>query len=122
MATKRARKIPEFKVVFTNTGDLCEGADHWLLNSPNFSTNYKTEDNIPFTDTFEYIGYHGAAGGNSRILFKSVKTGRKVSMFMSDFDEVIQAKRFIDNQIVGLFCYCRKNIKQGIRLILDVAP
>jgi hypothetical protein len=122
MAKKTVRKIPQFKVVFTNTGDLCEGGGDWLLSHPNFSSNYKTEDNAPFTDTFEYTGYHGAAGGNSRILFQSVKTGRKVSMFMSDFDEVIQSKRFIDNQIVGLFCYCRKYIKQGIRLILDDAP
>lgn len=122
MAKKKARKIPEFKVVFLNNGDLCEGGGDWLLSRPNFSSNYKTEDNAPFADSFEYEGYHGAAGGNSRILFKSIKTGRKVSMFMSDFDEVIREKRFIDNQIVGLFCYCRKNIKQGIRLILEDVP
>lgn len=122
MEKKKARKITQFKVVFTNNGDLCEGVGDWMLNHPNFSSNYKTEDNTLFTDTFEYEGYHGAAGGNSRILLKSVKTGRKAVMFMSDFDEVIQAKRFIDNQIVGLFCYCKKNIKQGIRLILDDAP
>lgn len=122
MEKKKPRKIPQFKVIFTNNGDLCESGGDWFLRHPNFASNYKVEDNTPFVDTFEYEGYHGAAGGNSRILFKSVKTGRKVIMFMSDFDEVIQAKRFIDNQIIGLFCYCRKNIKQGIRLILDDVP
>lgn len=122
MEKKKPRKIPQFKVVFLNNGDLCEGGGDWLLNHPHFATNYKTEDNAPFPDIFEYEGYHGAAGGNSRILFKSTKTGRKVSMFMSDFDEVIREKRFIDNHIVGLFCYCRKNIKQGVRLILDDVP
>jgi hypothetical protein len=122
MATKKARKIPQFKVVFTNTGDLCEGGGDWLLSHPNFSSNYKTEDNAPFSDTFEYIGYYGAAGGNSHIQLKSMTTGRQVTMFMSDFDEVIMANRFIDKQIVGLFCYCKKNIKQGVRLILDDVP
>lgn len=122
MEKKKPRKIPQFKVVFKNNGDLCESNDDWMMRHPNFANDYKTEDNAPFTDSFEYVGYHGAAGGNSKILFKSVKTGRKVIMFMSDFDEVIQAKRFIDNQIVGLFCYCKKNVKQGVRLILDDVP
>lgn len=119
---KKPRKIPQFTVLFTNNGDLLSDNAPWITNRPNFATDYKTEDNAPFADTFEYTGYQSAAGGNSHILFKSVKTGRKVSMFMSDFDEVINENRFINKQIVGLFCYCKKNTKQGVRLILEDVP
>lgn len=119
---KKPRKITEFKVVFDSDGDLCASADPWMMSDPRYAANYRTEDNAPFSDTFEYIGYYGAAGGNSHIQLKSMTTGRQVTMFMSDFDEVIMANRFIDKQIVGLFCYCKKNIKQGVRLILDDVP
>lgn len=119
---KKPRKIPQFKVLFHNNGDLCSDNSNWMAHHPNFAVDYKSEDNAPFTDTLEYQGYYGAAGGNSHIQFKSVKTGRKTTMFMSDFDDVIKADRFINKQIVGLFCYCKKNTKQGIRLILDDAP
>lgn len=121
MSKKKPRKIPQFKVLFEINGDLCESGGEWQLRRPNANALYKVEDNAPFTDTFEYEGYYSGSG-NSRIMFKSVKTGREVTMFMSDFDEVIKAKRFIDNQIVGVFHYCRKNVKQGIRLILDETP
>lgn len=119
---KKPRKIQQFKVFFHLNGDLCEGQYQWMINHPTASAQYKTEDNIPFADTLEYDGFHGATGGNSHILFKSIKNARRVSMFMSDFDEVIRANRFIDQRIVGLFCYCKKNTKQGVRLILEDIP
>jgi hypothetical protein len=121
MEKKKPRKIQQFKVAFNDKGDLCDGQYSWM-NYPNYAGQYKWEDNAPFVDTFEYTGYHGASGGNSHITFKSAKSGREVNMFMSDFDEVIKEKRFIDNQIVGLFCYCKKGMKQAIRLIFEDIP
>ena len=120
---KKPRKMQEFKVAFTDKGDLCEGNYSWMKDPRyTYSANYKFEDNAPFADTFEYTGYRGASGGNSHILFKSVNSGREVNMFMSDFDEVIQQDRFINKQIVGLFCYCKKGSKQAVRLIFDGTP
>lgn len=119
---KKPRKMQEFKVFFDDKGNLCEGQYHWMLNNPAYASRYKTEDNAAFVDTFEYTGYTSASGGNSHILFKSVNSGREVNMFMSDFDEVLKSKRFIDNQIVGLFCYCKKGYKQAVRLIFEDIP
>lgn len=118
---KKPRKIQSFKVAFNDKGDLCEGSYSWMDHAPQ-SANYKWEDNLPFVDTFEYTGYTGASGGNSHILFKSTQTGRAVNMFMSDFDEVVKAKKFVDNQVIGLFCYCKKGHKQAVRLIFDNIP
>lgn len=119
---KKPRKMQEFKVAFNVNGDLSENNSSWMLTSPHYVAHFKWEDNAPFADTFEYTGYRGASGGNSHIYFKSVNTGRVVNMFMSDFDEVIQQDRFINKQIVGLFCYCKKGSKQGFRLIFDDNP
>jgi hypothetical protein len=43
-------------------------------------------------------------------------------MFMSDFDEVLEEKRFQNNEIVGAFCFCRKGHSQGIRLLFEDTP
>lgn len=118
---KKPRKIQAFKVAFTDTGNLCLGQYSWM-DSPQYAGHYKWEDNTSFTDMFEYTGYHGASGGNSHIEFKSTQTGRTVNMFMSDFDQVIKEKRFVDNKIIGLFCYCKKGQKQAVRLILEDNP
>jgi len=122
---KKPRKVAVFDVAFETNGNLCESNNDWMRNpNPRWGNtyNYKWEPNAPFADTFEYIGYRGASGGNSHMLFKSVNSGRQVSMFMSDFDEVVQNDRFINKQIVGLFCYCKKGTKQGMRLIFEDNP
>lgn len=121
MTKKKPKKISQFKVAFDDQGNLCEGQYTWMSQAA-YSTRYKWEDNAPFVDTFEYTGYTSASGGNSHILFKSMKTGRKVNMFMSDFDAVLKEKRFVDNQIIGVFCYCKKGMKQGVRLIIEDIP
>lgn len=115
---KPTNKIQQFKVVFNNAGDLCQNIYPWMYQS----SDYKCEDNVYFLDSFEYTGYYGASGGNSHIIFKSTNSGRIVNMFMSDFDFVIKEKKFIDNIVVGLFCYCKKVNKQGVRLIIQNAP
>jgi hypothetical protein len=119
---KKGRKMQEFKVAFNSKGDLMSDNCSWMQKDPRYASQYKWEDNAPFADTFEYAGYRGASGGNSHILFKSVNSGREVNMFMSDFDEVITQDRFINKQIVGLFCYCKKGSKQAVRLIFDGTP
>lgn len=103
---KKPRPVTDFDVVFYDNGDLA-----WRSYVYNGG---KTEKNHVFSDT---IGYEGFA--RNYVQLKSLNSGRKYLMFLSDFDEVIQAKRFIDNQIVGNFCFCRKGRSQGIRLILE---
>jgi hypothetical protein len=108
---KKPRPITDFDVVFSDKGDLA-----WNSRTSGYYAppNFKTEKNHPYSDSLEYTGYAG-----SHILFTSLNTGRKYHMFMSDFDEAVKAKAFINNQLVGIFCFCRKGTKQGIRLILE---
>jgi hypothetical protein len=112
MASKRKT---DFDVVFDKDGNL--------LGTSYYYGPTTTEKNKMFPDTLEYAGWLNAKkGGNSRILFKSLNSNRQYCMFINDFDEVVKAKRFIDNLIAGDFTFCRKGQSQGIRLIFDIAP
>ena len=104
--SNKPKPIQDFDVVFYDNGNLAHRQYSY--------SNMKTEKNKVFTDTVEYNGFYGA-----HIKFKSLNDGREFHMFMSDFDDVLRAKRFIDNQIVGSFCFCRKGKTQGFRLVLQ---
>lgn len=107
-------KIADFQVVFTKDGHLCEQDHHYMI-LPNHIHNYIREQNKLFNDTLEYTGYRGGRT-NSHVLFKSTTTNRTYHMTMSLFDEVIQAKKFIDNKITGDFYFCKKGVTQSIKL------
>lgn len=108
---KKNKPLQDFKVVFDLNGNLKQYT--YVYNTD------KEEQNYIFSDHLEYDGYFPASGGNSHIYMKSLKTGRRYHMFMSDFDQILQEKRLQDNQVVGLFCFCRKGRVQGIRLVHD---
>ena len=110
------KKMQVFDVCFEDNGDL--SAFHW----PDRYTHIKREPNSNFPDTLEYTGYFGSRGGNSHIQLKSVNTGRTYHMFMSDFDEVLREKKFVNNQLSGFFHFCKKGSSQGIRFIFENKP
>ena len=106
---KKPRPIKDFDVVFTDKGDLHRTS----YFSPQYS-GFKIEKNRAYSDTLEYAGY-----SSNRIMFVSLNTGRKYHMFMSDFDEIVKEKMFVDNKVIGLFCFCRKGSRQGIRMVFE---
>ena len=104
------RPVTDFEVVFDDKGNL--PSHIWQWSRP--GSGGMKEKNRPFTDHMEYAGYTG-----SKIIMRSTKTSRTFSMFLSDFDDILQAKRLIDNQVIGTFCYCRRGTIQGLRLIFE---
>lgn len=103
-----------FKVYFDSTnGDLLHRLYGWQINQGNF----KEEDNHVFSDKLEYHDY-----GGSHIFFKSLMTGRKYHMFLSDFHAMMKAKKMHDNIIEGEFTFCKKGRVQGFKMILPKAP
>jgi hypothetical protein len=102
-----------FKVYFDSNGDLLHRLYYWQQQQG----NYKEEDNHVFTDQLEYTGYFG-----SHISFKSVMTGRKYHMFLSDFDAMMKAKKMRDNLIEGEFTFTKKGRVQGFKMILPPKP
>lgn len=104
--------MTNFDVMFTDKGDLS-------YRVYNHYGTAKFERNYIFPDILEYTGYFASTSGNSHIKLKSLNSGRNYHMFMADFYELIQSRRFLNNQIVGLFTFCKKGVTQGIRLILE---
>jgi len=102
-----------FKVYFDNNGNLL----HRLYYYQQQQGNYREEDNHVFTDKLEYSGYFG-----SHISFKSLITGRKYHMFLSDFHKMMMKKLMVDNVIEGEFTFCKKGSVQGVKMILPPSP
>lgn len=111
---RKSKPVNNFEVVFNSNGDLAHQAYDWQ--------GAVKEQNKVFLDHLEYAGYFSSTGGNSHIKLRSMKSGRMFHMFMSDFDEVLEEKRFQNNEIVGAFCFCRKGKSQGIRLMFEDSP
>lgn len=120
-ALARRKRVPQkFQVTLTKNGDLSgHHVNTSYANSPHYSQHYFWEDNKIFIDELEYTGYFGSSGGNSHIRLVSLKSGREYHMFMSDFDDILQEKKFIDNKINGKFYFCKKGNSQGTRLVFE---
>ena len=101
-----------FKVYFDNDGDMLDRVYSWQKPS-----DYKEEDNHVFTDKMEYSGY-----GGSHIYFKSLVSGRRYQMFISDFDKMMKKKLLVANVIEGEFTFTKKGAVQGFKMILDSKP
>lgn len=80
----------------------------------------QTEIAKDFEDHFQYLKMDNGTGV-SRVYWKSIRTGREYSMFISDFDEIILAKAFVNNQITGTFRFVKRGQSQAIKLILEPA-
>jgi hypothetical protein len=102
-----------FKVYFDLQGNLLHRAYGWQINQGNF----KEEDNHVFSDKMEYDDY-----GGSHIYFKSVVTGRKYHMFLSDFHAMMKMKKMQDNIIEGEFTFTKKGRVLGFKMILPPKP
>ena len=116
----KVQKIKDFEVSFDQDGNLMRDS---IDVSYIASYNGFNQKNSISPDTLEYIGYLTARkGGNSYIQFQSLNSGRKYHMFISDFNDIVLEKRFINNLVAGDFYFCRKGHSQGIRLIFDIDP
>jgi len=101
------RPPKDFEVVFDKKGNL--PARVWRAGQGAIK-----EQNKAFPDHMEYHGHD-----DGKIIMKSVQTGRTYYMFLSDFDDILKAKKMVNNQVIGIFCFCRKGSVQGLRLIFD---
>lgn len=78
----------------------------------------RTEIAKDFEDNFEYLKMDSGLGV-ARVHFKSLNTGRQYSMFIDDFNELILAKRFNNNQVEGKFRFIKRGQSQAIKLIIE---
>ena len=121
MVKKNPRAFQQYDVAFDKEGNLLEY--YWDKPDPSklqpLSSITFWEPNCIFADTLEFVSTHPTKG-SAHFIFQSIKTGRKYSMFLSDFEDVLLAKRIIDgNKIQGEFTFCKKGNSQGMRMIIE---
>lgn len=109
----RAKVNKVFKVYFDSNGDLPYRISGWQLQQG----AYKEEDNHVFNDRLEYTDYIG-----SHIVFKSLMSGRKYHMFLSDFHAMMKAKKLEENIMEGEFTFTKRGRVQGFKMVLPKAP
>ncbi len=105
-------------VWFDDQGNLLTYASKWERKT----YHAKSEEAKDFKDTMEYISMWDGGTNASRVKLKSAKSGREYTMFLDSFNEVILAKRFVDNAIDGVFRFLKRGQAQSIELVLPQKP
>ena len=109
------------KIAFDDKGNLVDQVTSWMMNP---ASNYvlKFEDAKNFQDELLYEKIVDYSRGAARVYFRSVSSGRRYSMFATDFHDVIKAKAFVDNKVLGEFKMVKRGSAQAIVLIIEKAP
>lgn len=102
-------------VWFDDAGNLLLRADKWRINQA------KSETAQDFTDLLVYDSIWDGGNSAGRVMLVAT-SGRKYSMFLDDFDKVIKANKFINNQIEGTFRFVKRGQAQAIKLLLPLVP
>jgi hypothetical protein len=104
-----SQKLQNFDVSFDDKGNLTE--------SHLAHRGFTTKKNSFFYDKIIYVGYTVTYSGKSKFVFKSLVSGTKYYMFISDFDDILQ-EGILNHKIVeGVFSFKKRGRKQGIRFV-----
>ena len=101
MGTKAAYQIP-----FDSKGNMLTYVGGW--EQPVWKDNYEWEDNLEY-ETF------GRGRSAVHIYFKSLITGKKYIMFMTDFHDIV--KDMVTGRISGTFTYQKRGANYGMRRV-----
>lgn len=99
------------QISFDDKGNLISRVRGWR------APTMKTEENSVFDDKLEYVSY--LSYDSPKMKFKSLNSGREYVMFLSDFDDVLQGKLFVNNVVESKFTFCKKGMSQGIKLFKE---
>ena len=77
------------------------------------------QDNFEFEDTLQYMGY---SKGRSSVTFEfeRLSNGKKVTMFISDFNKIASSMRY--GALEGKFTFGKKGTSYGCKLIESAKP
>jgi hypothetical protein len=108
-------------IAFDDKGNLIDQVTRWML-SPHSNYVLKYEDAQNFKDELVYDRIVDYSRGSARVYLQSANSGRKYSMFVTDFHDVIKAEAFQNNRIIGEFRFVKRGSAQAVTLIIEKAP
>ncbi len=114
-------KIYEGKIPIRRNSDGTIQQLDWYQDGGWWAKDVELVDNYIFEDTLRYKTY-GKGRSAVTFYFESDK-GDKYTMFISDFDDILQNKGEIWN-LDGRFTFCKKGANFGIKYLgrREVAP
>lgn len=79
---------------------------------------HKSEVAKDFDDRMRFVKIEEYRRKNTRVVIKSVTTGREYSMFTNDFNAAVKANQFIDSYLEGTWRFIKRSSGQAIILLL----
>lgn len=107
----------ELVIWFDDKGNMLNQANKWASSYVS-QYGYKSEQARDFTDRMELVKIQEYRKKNTRVVLKSVFTGRMYSMFVDDFNEAYAANQLIDNHLEGVWRFLKRGEGQSIKLII----
>lgn len=98
-------------ITFDKDGNMCDHAHSYYQSS--------TEEAKDFNDCLEYVEMHDGHKRTARAHFRSVNTGRKYSLMLRDFHDIIVNRKFVDNKVDGRWTFRKHGNAQSIKLIKE---
>jgi hypothetical protein len=95
-----------YKIPFDSNGEMLSWAPGW--GQVEWKDNYEWEDNL------EYESF-GRGRSAVHIYFRSLITGKKYTMFMTDFHDVV--KDMVTGRISGTFTFQKRGANYGMRRV-----
>jgi hypothetical protein len=95
-----------YKIPFNSNGDMCTYASTW--------DKVEWKDNCEWEDNLEYESF-GRGRSAVHIYFRSLITGNKYTMFMTDFHDII--KDMVTGRVSGTFTFQKRGANYGMRRV-----
>lgn len=86
----------------------------FLMHYPGYYDDIVWKDNYEFSDILEYVEY-GKGRSSTVFYFKSKTDGKSYSMFVSDFDSIVN--NMMNGVIEGKFTFVKKGQNYGLKMI-----
>ena len=103
-------KKGDYQIPFDSNGDMLTYAGHGMMHG----TTVTWKDNFQWDDNLEYESY-GKGMSAIHIYFRSLVSGKKYTMFMTDFHDII--KDMVTGRLSGTFTFQKRGMNFGVRRI-----
>jgi hypothetical protein len=103
-------KKGDYSIPFDKDGNQLHYPDWWSMDRDGPGD---WRPNVAFDDTLTYSGYER---GRSAAYFRFVRAdGKGVTMFLTDFEEVVP--KMVRGKVAGRWTFCKRGQNYGVQLV-----
>lgn len=106
----------QLTIWFDQNGNMSE---HSVVQHLAAQYGYKSEEAKDFVDTMKVLKIQEYRRKNARVQLQSTTTGRKYSMFIDEFNKVLEKNRLHNLHIDGTWRFIKRSSGQALELLMD---